>query len=116
MMITILATATVHTSGVNWSSVAAIGTLVVLIVGGFTTWLQRTMRKSREEDRKATIVQVKLITEGSLAQVKLLTDAMGNRMDTIDTHLTAQDVTVNQQGKDLARIEGRMLADRPKDA
>jgi adenylosuccinate lyase len=110
-----LAVQVVHTSGVNWESVGAIGTLVVAIVGGFVTWLQRTMSKSRDEDRKTTLAQVKLLTDGSLAQVKLLTDALTDNMKSLSTHLDAQDVTVGQQGRDLARIEGRLLADKPRE-
>lgn len=109
-----LATAVVHTSGINWESISAIGGLVVVIVGGFARWIQGSIRKSREEDHASTIAQVKLITDSSLAQVKLLTDAMGHRLDTVDLHLTAQDVVTTAQGKDLARIEGR-LQERPPD-
>lgn len=110
-----LATAVVHTTGINWQSISAIGGLIVVIVGGFARWLQASIRKAREEDRASTIRQVELITSSSLAQVKLLTDAMGHRLDIVDLHLTAQDVVQTSQGKDLARIEGRLQgpADKP---
>jgi hypothetical protein len=32
---------TVHTSGVNWESIAVIAVSVMTIVGGFTTWISR---------------------------------------------------------------------------
>lgn len=110
-----IAQTVVHTTGINWESIAAIGTLLVAIVGGFAKWIQSGMRKQREEDRATTIKQVELITESSLAQVKLLTDAMSSRMGNIDNHLTAQDIVQVQQGKDLSRIEGRMLVNNPKE-
>jgi hypothetical protein len=109
-----IATAVVHTTGINWESIAAIGGLVVAIVGGFGRWLRSSMQKQRQEDRESTLAQTKLITDSSLAQVKLLTDAMSTRMGIIDNHLTAQDVVQVQQGKDLARMEGRMISDKPK--
>jgi hypothetical protein len=36
----------VHTTGVNWDSVAAIGTFVLLVVGLFTKWLGNKIDES----------------------------------------------------------------------
>jgi hypothetical protein len=105
---------TVHTTGINWESVSVISGILSVVIGGCTKWIITSFRNARAEERAITLAQVKLITDSSLAQVKLMTDAMETRLNTVDTHLSQQDINVAQQGKDLARIEGR-LAERIKE-
>jgi hypothetical protein len=99
----------VHTTGINWDSVGVISGIITVVMGGLAKYILNAFSKARAEERATTLEQVKLITDGSLAQVKLMTEAMGSRMDQVDSHLTSQDVTVAQQGRDLSRIEGRMM-------
>jgi hypothetical protein len=98
-----LAAAAVHTTGVDWTSIAVIAGVVTGIIGGFTKWILNSLKAERKEQ-----------SESIMAQVRLITDALERRLSAVDNHLDRQDVTQERQGRDIAHIQG-MMTMRSKD-
>jgi hypothetical protein len=93
-----LAASAVHTTGVNWTSVGTLMIAFVVAVGGGVGFIIK--RLDRNRDRTEIFVT---------SQVSGVTSAVAGRLDRIDQHLAAQDLTVAGQNERLARVEGRLL-------
>lgn len=78
--------AAVHTTGVNWQSIAAIGGLVVTIIGGATKYLTSRLERNRDNTRE----QIEAIGDDVTKELK----GINRRLDTM--------------GERTARLEGRL--------
>jgi hypothetical protein len=109
-----IAASAVHTTGVNWESIAVIAGVVAGIIGGFAKWFISALQKGRKEQSEVIMSQVKVMVDAQFEQTKLITSALEHRLTAVDTHLDQQDLIQTAQGQDLARIQG-MLTRRPTD-
>lgn len=82
--------AAVHTTGVNWQSIAAIGGLVVTIVGGASKYITSRLERNRENTRE----QIEDIGENVTTELKGINrrlDLMGERTARLEGRLEATD-------------------------
>ncbi len=98
-----LATAAVHTTGINLVSVGTLLLGVFVAVGSGIAFVLK--RLDRNRDKTETFVTT---------QVTAVSSALSGRLDRIDTHLADQDKTVAAQNERLARVEGRLLISPPE--
>jgi hypothetical protein len=103
-----LALVTVHTAGINWSSVGAIAGSVLTSVGGAARYIVTRVEKSRVLAQTAN----EKFVRGLVADVAKVVDL---KLDEVGKHLADQDRRQEQVGRQVAdvreraaRIEGRL--------
>lgn len=88
--------AAVHTTGVNWQSIAAIGGLIVTIVGGAAKYITSRI----ERNRANTTEQIKDIGDNVTDELKGINrrlDAMGERTARLEGRLEATDIATRRR-------------------
>lgn len=112
-MLAELATATVHTTGINWTSVGTIAGTILGSVGGAARYVVSRVEQARIRAQGAN---EKFVTT-LVGQVTTLVDL---RLEQINGHLADQDrkqAGLSAQVADVrertGRIEGRLSATRP---
>lgn len=81
----------VHTTGINWTSLATIVGMLSSIIGGFTAWIIKRGERNRELVYK---------------RIEKVAETLGSRLDRMDEHLDRQDGHVGRLGQRVARLEG----------